>query len=49
MHEQQKKAFKKKLGKNLEKAKISLRNVFAGEFVCETDAQNEAKSGLTNI
>lgn len=46
MHEQQKKTFEKNLGKNLEKAKTSLRKVCAKEFACEPDALNAAENWM---
>jgi len=46
MHEQQEKTFEKNLGKNLEKAKTSLRKVLAKEFACEPDAKNAAENWL---
>jgi transposase len=46
MHEQQKKTFEKNLGKNLEKAKTSLRKILAKKFACEPDAKNAAENWL---
>lgn len=48
MHARQEKTFEKNLGKDLDRAKTSLRKLCAREFACEPDARNAAEKWLDN-